>query len=317
MRQAAFEAQHGEVWTALEAWLKGQSTLEPEEIVAAYRKVCQHIALCQARYYSVTLRDRLQNLALDVHQRLYKGTQERGAFWAFVTTEFPAQVRKEWRLALLSCLLLFGSWLAMFFIIRQNPERVYLILSPAQAADIAQMYRPDVQNNIGQMGAMRDVQMFGHYIVNNIGIDFQVFASGLILGIGPLFSLVFNGLFGGAAMAHLSNLGLTETFYGFVSGHSSFELLGLAISGTGGLKLGLAFIHPGNLSRKESLKKQGREGATLAFGAALMTFIAAIIEGFWSANTFTPWQAKLGLGIVFWLLLIAYFLLSGRARQKS
>ena len=90
-------------------------------------------------------------------------------------------------------------------------------------------------------GPMRDVAMFGVYIWNNIGIDFQIFASGLVLGVGSVFTLLFNGVQGGAVMGHLTNLGFVSTFYGFVSGHSSFELMGAALSGAAGLRLGLAW----------------------------------------------------------------------------
>ena len=163
-------------------------------------------------------------------------------------------------------------------------------------------------------GPMRDVAMFGFYIWNNIGIDFQVFASGLLLGIGSVFSLLYNGIQGCAVMAHLTNLGFVSTFYGFVSGHSSFELLGASLSGAAGLRLGLAWVHPGRHGRIEALKEAGRVGARLVLGAALMTLVAAAIEGFWSANTLVPWKGKLAVGLVLWALLLAYFSLAGRRK---
>ncbi|HJV22195.1 MAG TPA: stage II sporulation protein M, partial [Holophagaceae bacterium] len=167
----------------------------------------------------------------------------------------------------------------------------------------------------GQTGPMRDVAMFGFYIFNNIGIDFQIFGSGLVLGVGPVFSLLFNGVHGGAVMAHLTNVGHVATFYGFVSGHSSFELIGAALSGAAGLRLGLGLIHPGRRRRLEALKDAGRKGARLLIGAALLTFIAAGFEGFWSANQVVPWKVKVALGLGFWLMLLAYFAFAGRTGE--
>jgi len=314
VRQEAFEAAHGALWSDLEGWLRGQPTLATEELPAAYRRLCHHVALARERAYGAPLNERLQSLALDLHQRLYGAGEGGLGLWRFLARDFPALVRSEGRLVLLACLLLFGSWAATFLVVRRQPDLVYLALSPAQAAELARMYDPAGGAFTDLAGPMRDVAMFGFYIWNNIGIDFQAFASGFLLGLGPVFILLFNGLHGGAAMAHLTNLGHVSTFYGFVSGHSSFELIGAALSGAGGMRMGLALLHPGRLRRRDALKAAGQRGVRLLMGAALMTFIAAGIEGFWSANRLVPWQGKVAVGLAFWLLLILYFLLAGRRR---
>ncbi len=312
MNQDHFEAEQGPLWQALEGWLRGEPTLAPEEVPAAFRRLCHHLALAKERRYSVPLNDRLQALVLELHQRLY-GEGEGGlGFWAYVSRDFPRAVRAEWKLVLLSSILLFGSWAAAFLLIRRNPELINLVLSPAEAAKYAEMYDPASKTAFGQSGPMRDVAMFGFYIYNNIGIDFQIFGSGLVLGIGPIFSLLFNGVHGGAVMAHLTNVGHISTFYGFISGHSSFELIGAALSGAAGLRLGLGLIHPGRRRRVEALKDAGRRGAKLLIGAALLTFIAAGFEGFWSANSVVPWKAKVVLGLCFWMMLLLYFTFAGR-----
>lgn len=315
MKQAQFEAEHGALWAQLEGWLRGEPTLAPEEVPAAYRRLCHHVALARERRYGVPLNDRLQALALDLHQRLYGEGEGGFGLWTYLIRDFPRAVRAEGRLVALSALLLFGSWAVAFLVIRRNPELVHLVLSPAEAARYAEMYDPAAKQTFGMTGPMRDVAMFGFYIWNNIGIDFQIFGSGLVLGIGPVFSLLFNGVQGGAVMAHLTNLGHISTFYGFVSGHSSFELIGAALSGAAGLRLGLGLIHPGRRRRVEALKDAGRKGAKLLMGAALLTFIAAGFEGFWSANTVVPWKAKVAVGLAFWLMLLAYFAFAGRSRR--
>ncbi len=316
MRQLPFEQAHGPLWEALEGWLRDEPTLGSEEVPSAYRKLCHHLSLARERHYGPLLCERLQQLALALHQRLY-GQGEGGlGLWRFLARDLPQLVRQEWRLVAISCLLLFGSWAAAFIVVRQSPQLVYLVLSPGDAAHYAQMYDPSAVEKFGNTGPMRDVAMFGYYIWNNIGLDFQIFASGLVLGIGPVFSLLFNGLHGGVVMGHLTNLGHVSTFYGFVSGHSSFELVGAALAGAGGLRLGLALIHPGRRSRKEALKVAGRLGTRMLMGAALLTFVAAGFEGFWSANTLVHWKVKVGVGIGFWLLLAAYFVFAGRGRRS-
>lgn len=312
MRQQVFESLHRPTWEALEGWLNAQATLEIERVPAAYRQLCHHLTIARERQYSPALIDRLQQLAMRLHQTLY-GSQHEGLRLAlqFIWRELPQRVRAEWRLVAVSSLLFFGPWIAAFLLVRAQPNLVHLMLSPEEAAKYVQMYDP-AQQVLGTSGAARDVVMFGYYILNNIGIDFQIFASGLLAGVGPLFFLPFNGLHGGAVMGHLTNQGLTASFYGFISGHSSFELIGAVLSGAGGLRMGLAWIHPGRRSRKEALKEGARRGARLLFGAAALTLLAACFEGFWSGNAHIPWQAKVAVGLLFWLLLVLWLSLAGR-----
>jgi uncharacterized membrane protein SpoIIM required for sporulation len=102
-----------------------------------------------------------------------------------------------------------------------------------------------------------------------------------------------------------------ESFWSFVSGHSSFELLGMVVSGMAGMRLGLAILKPGRLPRTRALAEASKQALPLIYGAALMTTLAAVIEGFWSAQMI-PSDVKYVFGIVGWILCAAYFLTAGR-----
>jgi uncharacterized membrane protein SpoIIM required for sporulation len=102
-----------------------------------------------------------------------------------------------------------------------------------------------------------------------------------------------------------------ESFWSFVSGHSSFELLGMVVSGMAGMRLGLAILRPGRLPRTRALAEASKQALPLIYGAALMTTLAAVIEGFWSAQRI-PSEAKYAFGIAGWILCAAYFLIAGR-----
>jgi uncharacterized membrane protein SpoIIM required for sporulation len=86
------------------------------------------------------------------------------------------------------------------------------------------------------------------------------------------------------------------------------------LSGAAGLRLGLAVIAPGNLSRKAALVAAAKPAVRVMYGAALMFLAAAFIEAFWSPLTEVPFRTKIIIGIVLWAALLAYFLFAGRAR---
>jgi uncharacterized membrane protein SpoIIM required for sporulation len=118
----------------------------------------------------------------------------------------------------------------------------------------------------------------------------------------------------GAVAGYLTQMGFNETFWSFVAGHSSLELLAIVLSGAAGLRLGAALIAPRNLSRKSALVAAARPAVRIMYGAAFMFVAAAFVEAFWSPLTEVAFTIKIAVGIAGWALLLAYFLLAGRAR---
>jgi len=313
VKQQPFEAKHRPLWQALRGWLANEPTVAPEEVPAAYRQVIHHLAMARERRYTAALVEELQQLVMALHQRLYgvRAFQGRRVF-RFLLQDLPRQVRAQRRVVLASLLLFLGPLVAAYIAVRLDPDLVHLVLDRAQAAQIHQMYSPEGLAEIARSGSRRDVQMFGFYILNNTSIDFQCFASGVLAGVGPAFLLAFNGLHMGAVSAFLANEGFTRAFYGFVSGHSAPELTGVVLSGAAGLRLGLALLHPGRMSRKEALREAGRDTQGILMGAALLTVSAAFVEGFWSANPAIPHPLKIAAGVAAWAALLGWLGLAGR-----
>ncbi|NQX00392.1 stage II sporulation protein M, partial [bacterium] len=136
-------------------------------------------------------------------------------------------------------------------------------------------------------------------------------------GLGTLFFLLFNGLQLGAAAGYVNHACNPESFWSFVAGHSSFELLGMTISGMAGMRLGLALLHPGRLPRVRALVEASKEALPLIYGAALLTTLAAVVEGFWSAQGWVPSEWKYLVGILGWVAHAAYFLRAGRGARAA
>jgi uncharacterized membrane protein SpoIIM required for sporulation len=85
----------------------------------------------------------------------------------------------------------------------------------------------------------------------------------------------------------------------------------MVVSGMAGMRLGLAILRPGRLPRVRALVEASKKALPLIYGAALMTTLAAVIEGFWSAQPI-PSEAKVAFGIAGWILHTGYFLMAGR-----
>lgn len=326
MNQAQFEACHRKQWEEFDRWLNAVAARGAEHkglkrVDAArhwphrYRELAHHLALARDRAYSLELVDYLGQLALRGHQALYGARGNAlNAIMSFIGQGFPALVREEWRLVWLSIALLFGPLIGLIVVLQYFPEFVYYLASPEQLREYESMYAPGNRVLGPHREAGNQVMMFGFYIWNNVKIDFQCFAGGMVFGVGAVFFMLFNGFSIGAVAGHLTQLGYIETFWGFVSGHSSWELLGAAISGAAGLKLGWALIAPGRLTRMAALKEAAVPAVRLLYGASGMTFFAAFVEAFWSSTTSISPQVKYVVGITFWILFALYFGFVGRKR---
>ncbi len=320
MKQHTFEHYHSQQWATLERWLddmeKGKS-LEQEvtQFPQLYRQVCQHLALARDRHYTPNLVERLNHLVLRGHQRLYQTqTHFLSHFINFISHYFPQQIRQEWRLVSLSGLLFFGSFGLMLIAIQINPELIYSVLSGEQVYGIEEMYDPDRERWGDNRDSASDFLMFGYYIKNNISIDFQVFASGILFGLGSIFFLVFNGIYLGGIAGHLTYMGYTVPFYSFVAGHSALELIALVLAGVAGLKLGMALIAPGRFTRLQALRQAATQSVCLIYGVAGMSLLAAFIEAFWSSNAAIAPTLKYTVGGLLWVGVVSYFLWVGRIR---
>jgi len=316
MRQRQFETVHEREWQEFEKFLDQpkKPPFDPAEMPLRYRRICQGLALASDRHYSPELVDRLNQLALRGHHALYRNRRRQSQrVLEFLAAGFPALVRQEWRLVATAAVLFFVPLLGLIAVLQAFPEFVHYLLAPEQIANFHAMYDP-ANRRLGTREADSSLMMFGFYIWNNVRIGFQTFAGGLAAGVGSIWFLGANGIVIGAVAGYLTQIGYTETFWSFVAGHSSLELLAIVLAGAAGLRLGLAVIAPGNLTRRAALVAAARPAVRVMYGAALMFFAAAFVEAFWSPLTEIPFRFKIAAGVAGWILLLGYFLLAGRAR---
>ncbi len=324
MKQYLFERKNEVFWQEFEASLQvlsqrrghRASLQSTEPFPNQYRQLCHHLSLARARHYSPALVNRLEQMVNAAHQIYYRRkTHLLASILVYFTSGFPQAVRREAKWVIVSSLLFFGSLLGMFVTVLVSPDMVYTMLDGQQLAGMESMYQPG-ENRIGrERAADSDFEMFGYYIFNNTSIGLRTFASGLLFAVGTVVILLFNGLYIGAIAGHLTYIGYTATFWPFVAGHSSIELMAIALSGAAGFKLGFSIISPGRKSRMRSLRDAAKQTMNLMYGVASMFILAAFIEAYWSSMSDVDPTVKYTVGIGLWVLLIAYFIFAGRHRE--
>lgn len=350
MKQQQFEAQYRTLWTRFDHLLAKANSKKSDkssrvkkdkaisdspaehfssnlydkasgyEFVKLYRIICQHYALAKQRHYSPQLVQYLQELVIKGHQQLYqRDSHILTRIYRFFTYTFPVRLRRHANLFWLSLAFFLLPAILMGWACYEQSDMLYSVMPADQVGQMEEMYNPanDMVGRDSERRSDTDVAMFGYYILNNIGIDFRIYGMGIFAGIGTLISLIYNGLVIGGVAGHLSGVGFGETFWPFVSGHGSFELIAAVISGAAGLRLAQSLFMPGNYRRIDAFKIAGRQSIELLIGAATMTFIAAFIEAFWSSSSVIPDLVKYIVAAILWAVVIGYLCLAGRREYTA
>ncbi len=317
MTSGDFEDRNRVRWAEYESLVslieKGKAGPEAEKLPRLFRELSLDLSLAESRMYSGRITERLNELVIRGYELIY---QTRRGSWekvlSFVAVTFPQTVRKEWRLFWLCNAVFWLPFFAMLLSANHDIRWIQAVLGADGMASMEQMYggkEEQLSHLRSEYGS--NFMMFCFYIYNNVAIDFRIFAGGMGAGLGTLFYLLFNGFQLGAAAGYVDHACNPESFWSFVAGHSSFELLGMVVSGMAGMRLGLAILRPGRLPRVRALVEASKQALPLIYGAAIMTSMAAVVEGFWSAQAI-PSNLKYTVGIIGWALHIAYFSLAGR-----
>jgi len=310
MTALEFQTAHEPLWVELEQAIRlPERKLDPQRFLALYRTCCEHLALAEARGFPSAIIERLSIVTARAHQIVYRQSDFGIARIARVLlNRFPAMVRAQRGYVALSALLLMGPAIVLGLAVYHRPDLILSIVDGGTAARFEKMYDPS--NEV--LGRLRDAggdwMMFGFYIMNNIGIAFQCYATGILLGVGSVYFIAMNGAFGGAIAGYVASAGFGGTFFSFVATHSAFELTAIVLCGEAGLRIGRAVLLPGRLARTAALELAAKDTSVIVFGSAVMLVIAAAIEAFWSSAAWITPTAKYSGAAACWILVTLFFL---------
>ncbi|HEX4151394.1 MAG TPA: stage II sporulation protein M [Steroidobacteraceae bacterium] len=310
-----FETANEAQWLELEQALRrNDRALDPARFLFLYRTACEHLAMAEARGFPAPLVSRLSTMTARAHQIVYRQTDfGLGRIVRTLMHAFPAMVRAHRWYVLVAALLVIVPALALGLAVAHRPDLILSLVDASTVQQFQHMYSPANP----EIGRLRDAgtnwMMFGFYIANNIGIAFQCYVSGILIGLGSLYYLAFNGAFGGAVAGYVTSIGFAGTFFPFIATHSAFELTAVVLCGAAGLRIGRSVLLPGRMTRVASLQLAARDTSVIVFGSSVMLVIAAALEAFWSSAAWVSAPAKYALAAGCWILVAVFFLRRPRA----
>lgn len=286
---------------------KGFGSLLPEEISVfprLYRLTCADLAEAKSLRLSPDVLDYLNQLVGQAHKFLYSFPPlKKKEIKDFFLVRLPNVILKNWIFVLVATVLFWGSYMASCVIVSQNPTLAEIIVSRSTLDQMEDSYREGITEK--RALAAKNF-MVSFYIQNNISIAFASFAMGVILGVGTVYILIYNGIALGAITGYIFALGYGDNFIHFVTAHSVAELTGLILAGAAGLALGFSIIKATRYYRREWLGLQRRNIFTLVAAAGILLLMAALIEGLLSPSLI-PYRYKAGAAVLTLLSITGYF----------
>ncbi|MGD9154422.1 MAG: stage II sporulation protein M [Bacillota bacterium] len=280
----------------------------PDEAKVAFprlfRLTCADLAEAKMLKLSPDVLDYLNQLVGQAHKYLYSFPPlQKSQVKLFFRRQLPQVVRNNWLFVALAAFFFFTSYTTAYLLVRPNPAAAGLVIPQATLDQMTESYRAPIT-------AERPLSlknfMVAFYIQNNVSIAFASFALGVLLGLGTIYLLIYNGIFLGAISGYIIGSGYRKQFITFITAHSVFELTGLILAGAAGLALGFAIIKATRYYRREWLALQRPNILTLVAASALLLLGAAGLEGLLSPSLL-PFAVKAGVAVASLAVLVGYF----------
>ena len=286
---------------------------EVRELGRIYRRTASDLAIARAESRDPRLINYLNSLVIRAHGRIYRADAQGGQrIRSFYTREFPRTFRRTWRYTLLAFLVFMLFSVVGFVGSYNDPDFSELMGVPPAFRELVietKTHWWEDLNSANQVGA-------SSILTHNIQVTIYTFAFGAFFGVGTLLYLAFNGANIASVLALTYREGFGNDLVTFMVAHGVIELSCIFMAGGAGLLIGSAMIMPGDLSRGEAIKKNGKEAVRLMMGVATLLIIAGLIEGFISPAPIDP-RIKFSIAALTGIGLYSYLLLVGRGEEEE
>jgi uncharacterized membrane protein SpoIIM required for sporulation len=307
----AYVLAHSREWERLEV-LVGQRRLsgaESDELVERYQQVATHLSVVRTSAADASLVAHLSSLLARARNRA-AGTHV--TTWrsvaSFFTERFPAALYRQrwWWIGVLVANVVVTAVMLLWLL--EHPSVEQSMMSPAEIEDLVNQ---DFEGYYSEFAASH---FAAQVWINNAWVAALCVALG-VLGF-PVVYLLFSNI---ARLAIVGSImhraGHGEHFWGLILPHGLLELTAVFVAGGVGLRLFWSWVEPGELTRSQSMAREGRTAGTIVLGLAVVLLVSGVIEAFVTPSGLPTW-ARVGIGVLAEALFFAYVFVLGRAAAR-
>jgi uncharacterized membrane protein SpoIIM required for sporulation len=282
--------------------VKHLTRAELRETALLYRQAASDVSTLRQDSTARAYAEHVNQLLARAHHIIYSSRRKgfKKIFY-FLRDEYPAVVQRQIRYVLVSLVVMLGGALLGSVLTIARPQFMRHMLGPAMVETI-ENHKMWTESIVAV--APREASRI---MTNNLSVCFIAFAGGIVFGIGPLWSMFFNGLLLGVVGVACAQHDMSLKLWSFVAAHGSLELPSIILAGAAGLRLGQGVLFPGIYRRRDSITLAGVEATKLVSGIIPLLVIAGTLEGFFSPSSAAVWLKFTVGGLLFMLLLTWLF----------
>ncbi len=288
------------------------SRAELRETALLYRQAAGDLSTLRQDSTARVYAEHVNQLLARAHHIIYSSRRKgfRKIFY-FLRDDYPALVQSQIRYVLLALVLSLAGAALGSVLTLARPQFMRHMLGPAMVETI-ERHEMWTQSIVGIEPVASSAIM-----TNNLSVCFMAFAGGILFGLGPIYSMFFNGMLLGVVGVACAQHGMAVDLWSFVAPHGSLELPSILLAGGAGLRLANGVLFPGIYRRRDSIALAGAEATRLVAGIIPLLVIAGTLEGFFSPSAApVPLKFTVG-GLLFTLLLVWLFRPVAGVRQLS
>jgi len=307
--------------------LEGLNPREADDFFSLYRLTSSDLNLVQTRTANPGVVEYLEGLVARAYAQLIAPRKARffQSWWLILRHYFPAALRAEWKMLLVSAVTLALGTAFGFFATIANPNAAQAFLPPEhlQESPSERVGRLEQDERAGTRGihSADEHAAFTVFLFNNnIRVSVLAFALGLTFGVGTVIMIFYNGAMLGSLAALYLMDGKMKFFLAWVGPHGSLELPCVIFAGTAGLMIAARQLRRNQGTFLSQIRAVRPALVDLLVGASTILVIAGCIEGgFSQVNEPTiSYSFKIIVAAMLFGALLAYlFVMPARPRPSA
>lgn len=296
MREVVFLRQNVEKWQGYETLLSRVSTAKADDLADMYTTLMDDLAYAKTYYPQSTTTQYLNSLAGKVHQLIHRNkSEERKRLFTFWINDVPRMMyerRHQLWLAFVIFMLSVGIGVIsaardeVFVRLVLGDDYVNMTLENIRRGDPMAVYK-----------SADPLEMFINIALNNIMVGLRAFAAGILVSVGTVLMMFYNGVMLGSFQYFFATKNLLWESALVIWIHGTLEISVIVVCGAAGLVMGNSILFPGTYTRLQSFQRGAKDGLKIVIGTIPIFIVAAFLEGFVTRYTGMPlWLSILIIG---------------------
>jgi uncharacterized membrane protein SpoIIM required for sporulation len=322
LKEVQFIKNNSERWREVELFLSKKTSIQdPDKLAELFIQLTDDLSYSKTFYPQSKTTQYLNSLTSKLHQSVYKNKKENRSriisFWKYELPEIFFARRKE---LLISFVVFFIAIVIGVVSSEGDTGFVRLILGDSYV----NMTQENIKNDdpLAVYKQMNGVDMFMGITFNNIRVSFYAFMVGLLLSVGTILLLLYNGIMLGTFHHLFYTQDLLFKSLSIVWIHGTLEISSIIIAGAAGLILGNSILFPKTYSRRQSFLILAKDGVKIIIGLIPLFIVAGFLESFVTRFTQMPIFINLtiilsSLSFIIWYVIIYPLKLSRREKNES